>query len=70
MLLLWYYVWGFINIWIAVTAVTGILLSAVFLKLLGNKKVIRMLLFIKRAQDTMINATIEYVRGMPVVKAF
>lgn len=60
---------GFYNIWIAVTAVIGILLSAVFLKLLGNKSNQNAPIH-QKAQDTMINATIEYIRGMPVVKAF
>ncbi|MBU5428319.1 ABC transporter ATP-binding protein/permease [Tissierella pigra] len=60
---------GFYNIWIAITAVIGIVLSAVFLKLLGNKSNQNAPIH-QKAQDTMINATIEYIRGMPVVKAF
>lgn len=60
---------GFYNIWIAVTAAIGILLSAIFLKLLGNKSKQNAPIH-QKAQDDMINATIEYVRGMPVVKAF
>jgi len=60
---------GFYNIWIAVTAAIGILLSAVFLKLLGNKSKQNAPIH-QKSQDDMINATIEYIRGMPVVKAF
>lgn len=60
---------GFYNIWIAVTAAIGILLSAIFLKLLGNKSNQNAPIH-QKAQDDMVNATIEYVRGMPIVKAF
>ncbi len=60
---------GFYNIWISVIAAIGILLSAIFLKLLGNKSNQNAPIH-QKSQDEMINATIEYIRGMPVVKAF
>lgn len=60
---------GFYNIWIAITAAIGISLSAIFLKLLGNKSNENAPIH-QKSQDDMINATIEYIRGMPIVKAF
>ncbi|WP_237714902.1 ABC transporter ATP-binding protein [Pelosinus fermentans] len=60
---------AFYNVWVALIAVAGILLSAVFLKLLGNKSNENAPLH-QRAKDSMVAATIEYVRGMPVVKSF
>ncbi|WP_291566091.1 MULTISPECIES: ABC transporter ATP-binding protein [unclassified Clostridium] len=60
---------AFYNLWIALIAVVGILLSALFLKLLGNKSSENAPIH-QKAQDSMITATIEYIRGMPVVKAF
>jgi ATP-binding cassette subfamily B protein len=60
---------AFYNIWVALIALTGILLSALFLALLGNKSKENAPVH-QKAQDSMIAATIEYIRGMPVVKAF
>lgn len=60
---------AFYNLWIALIAATGILLSALFLKLLSNKSSKNALIH-QKAQDSMVTATIEYIRGMPVVKAF
>jgi ATP-binding cassette subfamily B protein IrtB len=60
---------AFYNIWIALIATAGILLSACFLKLLGNQSRANAPVH-QKAQDSMIAATIEYIRGMPVVKAF
>lgn len=60
---------SFYNIWIAAIAAAGILLSMLFLTLLSNKSgenaPVR-----QQAQDNMVAATLEYIRGMPVVKAF
>ncbi|MCR1973730.1 ABC transporter ATP-binding protein/permease [Clostridium sporogenes] len=60
---------AFYNLWIAIIAAIGILLSSVFLKLLGDKSNENAPVH-QRAQDSMITATIEYIRGMAVVKAF
>lgn len=60
---------AFYNGWIALIAVAGIWLSALFLKLLGQKSKENAPVH-QKAQDGMIAATIEYIRGMPVVKAF
>ncbi|EPY2276692.1 ABC transporter ATP-binding protein [Clostridium sporogenes] len=60
---------AFYNLWIAIIAAVGILLSAIFLKLLGDKSNENAPVH-QRAQDSMITATIEYIRGMSVVKAF
>lgn len=54
---------------IALVALAGVLLSASFLKLLGDKSRENAPVH-QRAQDGMIAATIEYIRGMAVVKAF
>lgn len=59
----------FFNGWIALIALAGVLLSALFLKLLGNRSQKNAPVH-QKAQDGMIAATIEYIRGMPVVKAF
>ncbi|WP_061336770.1 ABC transporter ATP-binding protein [Clostridium botulinum] len=60
---------AFYNLWIAIIAMAGILLSAIFLKLLGHKSNKNAPIH-QKAQDSMITATIEYIRGMSVVKAF
>jgi len=60
---------AFYNIWIALIALTGVLMSALFLTLLGKKSSENAPVH-QRAQDSMVAATIEYIRGMPVVKAF
>jgi ATP-binding cassette subfamily B protein IrtB len=60
---------SFYNIGIALIATAGILLSAWFLKLMGNQSRANAPVH-QKAQDSMIAATIEYIRGMPVVKAF
>ncbi|KEJ01482.1 multidrug ABC transporter ATP-binding protein [Clostridium botulinum A2B7 92] len=60
---------AFYNLWIAIIAMAGILLSAIFLKLLGDKSNKNAPIH-QKAQDSMITATIEYIRGMSVVKTF
>lgn len=60
---------AFYSLPVALVALAGILLSALFLKLLGlqsrkNAQVHQ------QAQDNMVSAAIEYIRGMPTVKAF
>lgn len=60
---------AFYNVRVALIASAGILLSALFLKLLGKKSKENAPVH-QKAQDGMIAATIEYIRGMPVVKAF
>ncbi|EPS47635.1 ABC transporter ATP-binding protein/permease [Clostridium botulinum CFSAN002369] len=60
---------AFYDLWIAIIAMAGILLSAIFLKLLGDKSNKNAPIH-QKAQDSMITATIEYIRGMSVVKAF
>jgi ATP-binding cassette subfamily B protein IrtB len=59
----------FYNRLIALIAATGILFSALALKLLGQKSRANAPTH-QQAQERMIAATIEYIRGMPVVKAF
>lgn len=60
---------AFFNIYIALIALLGILISYLFLRLLGNKSRENAPIH-QKAQDKMIYSTIEYIRGMPVVKAF
>ncbi len=60
---------AFYNLRIAIIATVDILLSTIFLKLLGDKSNENAPVH-QRAQDSMITATIEYIRGMSVVKAF
>lgn len=60
---------AFYDLETGVIAAAGILLSAVFLNLLGRKSRENAPVH-QKAQDSMIAATIEYIRGMPVVKAF
>ncbi|MEW9122630.1 MAG: ABC transporter ATP-binding protein [Thermotaleaceae bacterium] len=59
----------FYNLWIALIAGAGILFSALALKKLGSKSEENAPIH-QRAQDSMIGATIEYMRGIAVVKAF
>lgn len=60
---------AFYNIFIAAAALAGVGLSALALKGLGNCSR-RNSTAHERAQEGMISATIEYIRGMQVVKAF
>jgi ATP-binding cassette subfamily B protein IrtB len=60
---------AFYHVWIASIAAAGIIVSALFLTLLGNKSK-KNAPIQQRAQDSMVAATIEYIRGMAVVKAF
>ncbi len=60
---------AFYNIFIALIALAGIGLSALALKALGHCSR-RNSTAHERAQESMISATIEYIRGMQVVKAF
>ena len=59
----------FYSVPVALAALAGILLSAVFLRQIGKKSQ-KCAPVHQRAQDDMVAATIEYIRGMPVVKAF
>ncbi|WP_330389474.1 ABC transporter transmembrane domain-containing protein [Geosporobacter ferrireducens] len=60
---------AFYNGPVALIAAAGILFSVLSLKLLGSKSKENAPVH-QKAQDSMIAATIEYIRGMPVVKAF
>lgn len=60
---------GFVNPIVSVIAVVGVLLSNLFLQLLGRKSQ-RNAPVHQKAQDDMISATLEYIRGMPIVKSF
>ena len=60
---------SFYSIPVALAALAGIILSSLFLRLLGQKSRQNAPIH-QKAQDDMVAATIEYVRGMPVVKAF
>ncbi|WP_273320852.1 ABC transporter ATP-binding protein [Vallitalea guaymasensis] len=59
----------FYKIEIGLICLAGVLLSAFFLKLLGNKSD-KNAPEHQFAQESMIAATIEYIRGIPIVKAF
>lgn len=59
----------FYSVPVALAALLGILVSALFLRLIG-KMSRKNAPAHQRAQDDMVAATIEYVRGMPLVKAF
>lgn len=59
----------FYSVPVALSALVGILISALFLRLIGKKSHQNAPVH-QKAQDDMVAATIEYVRGMPVVKAF
>lgn len=60
---------AFYNVWIAVIALAGIVLSAVFLTLLRQLSEKNAPIH-QAAQDKMIAATLEYLRGMQVVKSY
>ncbi|QTL98850.1 ATP-binding cassette domain-containing protein [Iocasia frigidifontis] len=60
---------AFYNYIIALICLAGVGLSAVFLRLLSNRSN-RNAPVHQEAQDSMIAATIEYIRGIPIVKAF
>ena len=60
---------SFVNPIVSVIAVVGVLLSNLFLQLLGRKSQ-RNAPVHQKAQDDMISATLEYIRGMPIVKSF
>lgn len=53
----------------AVVAVAGVLLSALFLYLLGQRSRENAPVH-QQAQDDMVSAILEYVRGLPIVKAY
>lgn len=59
----------FFNPFIAFITICGVLLSSVFLKLLGNKSRENAPIH-QKAQDEMVSSTIEYLRGISIVKAF
>jgi ATP-binding cassette subfamily B protein len=60
---------SFYSVQAALVAAAGIGLSAVFLQLLSKKSKENAPLH-QQAQDSMIAATLEYIRGMAVVKAY
>lgn len=60
---------GFYSLPVAFIALAGILLSALFLKLLGMQSRKNAPVH-QQAQDNMVAAVIEYFRGLPTVKAF
>lgn len=60
---------GFVNPLISVIAVAGVLFSNLFLQLIGRKSQQNASVH-QKAQDDMTSATLEYIRGMPIVKSF
>lgn len=60
---------AFYSLPIALIAAAGVGLSAVFLKILGRYSHKNVAVH-QRAQDDMVSATIEYIRGIPTVKAY
>lgn len=60
---------AFYSIPIACIAIGGVLLSAFFLHMLGKKSHTNAPVH-QKAQDDMVNTTIEYIRGIPVIKAY
>jgi len=60
---------AYYNIYVALIAVAGIVFSMLSLRLM-SKKSRKNAPSHQKAQDRMIAATIEYIRGIPVVKAF
>ena len=59
----------FFNVKIALICLAGILVSAFFLKQLGKRSA-KNAPEHRFANESMITATIEYIRGIPIVKAF
>lgn len=59
----------FFSIPLAITSFLGIIFSALALKALGNKSKKNAPLHLK-AQEKVTGATIEYIHGLPIVKAF
>lgn len=60
---------AFYSIPIACIAIGGVLLSAFFLHMLGKKSHTNAPVH-QKAQDDMVNTTIEYIRAIPVIKAY
>ncbi|MGL4731390.1 MAG: ABC transporter ATP-binding protein [Clostridium sp.] len=60
---------AFTNLKVALIALCGILVSYIFLKCLGNRSSKNAITH-QIAQENMVGATIEYVRGLAIVKAF
>lgn len=60
---------AFVSWQVALVAVVGVLVSAFFLHLLGKRSAANAVVH-QKTQDDMVAATIEYLRGMPVVKAY
>ncbi len=60
---------AFYNLAVGIIALTGVLLSALFLYLL-EKRSRKNAPIHQKAQDDMVESSIEYLRGMQVVKAF
>ncbi|NFA42937.1 ABC transporter ATP-binding protein [Clostridium botulinum] len=59
----------FYSIPIAIICILGVLFSGLFLKMLENKSK-KNAHIQKKAQEDMIASTLEYIRGIPIVKAF
>ncbi len=59
----------FYNGWIALICIAGVLVSALFLKFLVKKNCANAPVF-QKSQNELVGTTIEYIRGIPVVKAF
>ncbi len=57
------------NVKIGLIALAGVLLSALFLKLLGSRSKENAPVH-EKSQEDMISATLEYIKGMSIVKAF
>lgn len=60
---------GFVNMTVSVVAAIGVLISNLFLQLLGRKSQQNAPVH-QKAQDDMVSATLEYIRGIPIVKSF
>lgn len=60
---------GFVNPLVSVIAVVGVLFSNLFLQLISRKSQQNAPIH-QKAQDDMTSATLEYIRGLPIVKSF
>ena len=60
---------AFYSVPVALICLVGVALSALFLRLLGSRSHKNAPVH-QKAQDDMVAATLEYIRGIPVVKAY
>jgi len=60
---------AFYSVPVALICLAGIALSALFLRMLGSRSHKNAPIH-QKAQDDMVAATLEYIRGIPVVKAY